>query len=58
MPPTEIGEALKVPPEPLTVPSDQISASAETLALPIYSELTEAQQQYVVETIAAFYGQA
>ena len=30
MPPTEIGEALKVPPEPLTVPSDQISASAET----------------------------
>ncbi len=33
-------------------------ASAETLALPIYSELTEAQQQYVVETIAAFYAQA
>lgn len=30
-------------------------ASLETLALPIYSELTEAQQQYVVETIAAFY---
>ena len=33
-------------------------ASEETLALPIYSELTEAQQQYVVETIAAFYAQA
>lgn len=32
-------------------------ASEETLALPIYSELTEAQQQYVVETIGAFYGQ-
>ena len=33
-------------------------AAAETLALPIYSELDEAQQQYVVETIAAFYAQA
>jgi dTDP-4-amino-4,6-dideoxygalactose transaminase len=30
-------------------------AAAETLALPIYGELNEAQQQYVVETIAAFY---
>lgn len=30
-------------------------AAAETLALPIYSELDEAQQRYVVETIAAFY---
>ncbi len=33
-------------------------AAQETLALPIYSELTEAQQQYVVETIAAFYRQS
>ena len=33
-------------------------AAAETLALPIYSELDEAQQQYVVETIAAFYAKA
>lgn len=30
-------------------------AAQETLALPIYSELSEAQQRYVVETIAAFY---
>jgi dTDP-4-amino-4,6-dideoxygalactose transaminase len=30
-------------------------ASCETLAIPIYPELSEAQQQYVVETIAAFY---
>jgi dTDP-4-amino-4,6-dideoxygalactose transaminase len=30
-------------------------ASAETLALPIYPELSEAQLQYVVDTIAAFY---
>ncbi|BCS34710.2 hypothetical protein TBR22_A39360 [Luteitalea sp. TBR-22] len=33
-------------------------AAAETLALPIYSELTEAQQAYVVETIATFYARA
>jgi dTDP-4-amino-4,6-dideoxygalactose transaminase len=31
-------------------------ASAETLALPIYPELTETQLQYVVATIAEFYG--
>jgi dTDP-4-amino-4,6-dideoxygalactose transaminase len=33
------------------------AAAHETLALPIYSELTGAQQRYVVETIAAFYRQ-
>ena len=32
-------------------------AADETLALPIYSELSEAQQRYVVESIAAFYAQ-
>jgi dTDP-4-amino-4,6-dideoxygalactose transaminase len=30
-------------------------AAAESLALPIYGELTEAQQQHVVSAIAAFY---
>jgi len=34
------------------------SAARETLALPIYGELTEAQQQAVVETIAAAYDAA
>ncbi|MBS0579587.1 MAG: DegT/DnrJ/EryC1/StrS family aminotransferase [Proteobacteria bacterium] len=32
-------------------------AAAETLALPIFPELTEAQLQYVVDTIAAYYRQ-
>jgi dTDP-4-amino-4,6-dideoxygalactose transaminase len=31
-------------------------AASETLALPIYPELSEAQLQYVVDTIAGFYG--
>jgi len=30
--------------------------AAETLALPIYAELTESQQAYVVETVKKFYG--
>jgi dTDP-4-amino-4,6-dideoxygalactose transaminase len=30
-------------------------AAAQTLALPIYPELTEAQLQYVVDSIAAHY---
>ena len=33
-------------------------AANETLALPIYPELTESQLQYVVDTIAAFYRKA
>lgn len=33
-------------------------AAAETLALPIYGELSEAQQRTVVDTIAAYYRQA
>jgi dTDP-4-amino-4,6-dideoxygalactose transaminase len=34
---------------------ESVRAASEVLALPIYPELTEAQQQYVVDTIAAFY---
>jgi dTDP-4-amino-4,6-dideoxygalactose transaminase len=30
-------------------------AAAETLALPIYPELSEAQLQYVVDSVAAYY---
>jgi dTDP-4-amino-4,6-dideoxygalactose transaminase len=30
-------------------------AAGETLAIPIYPELTAAQMQHVVDTIAAFY---
>jgi dTDP-4-amino-4,6-dideoxygalactose transaminase len=33
-------------------------AALETLALPIFPELTERQLQYVVDSIARFYGQA
>jgi hypothetical protein len=31
------------------------AAAAQTVALPVYPELSEAQLQYVVDTIAAFY---
>jgi dTDP-4-amino-4,6-dideoxygalactose transaminase len=30
-------------------------AAADTLALPIYGELTDVQQRHVVDAIAAFY---
>jgi dTDP-4-amino-4,6-dideoxygalactose transaminase len=33
-------------------------AAAEVVSLPVYPELTEGQQQRVVETIAAFYGKS
>jgi len=44
--------SLGVPPGALP---ESERAARDTLALPIYSELSEAQQQYVVETIADFY---
>jgi dTDP-4-amino-4,6-dideoxygalactose transaminase len=31
-------------------------AALETIALPIFQELTDAQQEYVVSKIADFYG--
>jgi dTDP-4-amino-4,6-dideoxygalactose transaminase len=38
----------------LTYPESE-RAAVETLALPIYPELTDSMQEYVVERIAAFY---
>jgi len=40
--------------EPADFP-ESLKASLESLALPIYPELTESQLQYVVDTIAAFF---
>lgn len=42
-----------------TIPSlpEAEKAAAETIALPVYPELTQDMQEYVVETIAAFYHQ-
>jgi len=34
---------------------ESVRAASETLALPIYPELTEAQLQFVVDTIAGYY---
>ncbi len=34
---------------------ESAAAAASVLAVPIYPELTEAQQEYVVESIAEFY---
>jgi dTDP-4-amino-4,6-dideoxygalactose transaminase len=35
---------------------ESLRAAKEVLAIPVYPELTEVQQQYVVDTIASFYG--
>ena len=32
------------------------AAARESLALPVYSEITEEQQRYVVEKVGEFYG--
>ena len=40
--------------EPQDFP-ESLRASRETLALPIYPELSESQLQYVVDTIAALF---